>query len=72
MTGTISFNDLSNTAFSAQITGVPPGMAFTLSGRTLTARWARPVTGSYTLTVSMRNAAGATATTTVPVTITAK
>ncbi len=72
LTGSIAFNDPSNTAFSAQITGVPAGMAFTLSGRTLTATWAAPRTGNYTLNVSMRNAAGTTANKAVAVTVTAK
>jgi hypothetical protein len=72
LTGSISFNDPSNTAFSAQITGVPLGMGFTLSGRTLTASWALPVTGTYSLNVTTRNAAGTTVTKAVAVTVTAK
>jgi len=72
LTGTISFNDPSKAAFSAQISGVPAGMGFALSGRTLTATWAKPVTGKYTLSVSMRNAAGTTVSKAVAVTVTAK
>jgi len=47
-------------------------MSFSMSGLTLTANWAAPVTGSYTLQVSVVDQAGLTAKASIPVTITAK
>lgn len=72
LTGTIILSDPGATSLSVSISGVPLGMMFSVSGMTITASWARPVPGSYTLKVSVRDSAGLTSQTTVPITITAK
>ncbi len=72
MSGTIAIADPGATYLSISISGVPLGMSFSMSGLTLTANWAAPVTGSYTLQVSVVDQAGLTAKASIPVTITAK
>lgn len=69
LTGTIAVSDPGGTAMSIRITGIPVGMGFRLSGQTLTATWARPVTGSYTLAITVTNALGLTTKLALPVTI---
>ena len=53
------------------ISGAPLGMSFSVSGLTITARWASAVLGSYSLKVSAVDSAHLTAQATVPITITA-
>ena len=72
MSGTIAIADPGATSLSISISGVPLGMSFSMSGLTLTANWAAPVTGSYTLQVSVVDQAGLTAKASIPVTITAR
>ena len=72
MTGTISISDPSATWLSLSISGVPLGMSFSMSGLTITASWPSPVTGTYSLKVSVVDSAGLTALVNVPITITAK
>jgi Putative Ig domain len=71
VSGTIGISDASATSVSLTISGVPAGMAFALSGQVITATWAVPVTGNYTLSISAVDSAGLKASATVPVTITA-
>ena len=71
---TISIVDTGATGLSISISGVPLGMSFAPgSGSTisLVATWASPVTGTYTLKVSVTDNLGRTATSSIPVTITA-
>lgn len=72
LTGSIGISDPAGLPMSLQISGVPAGMGFALSGRTLLLSWPLPVTGSYALQLIARNSAGATSTATLPITITAK
>ena len=72
LTGTITVADATSTMVSIQISGVPVGMTFTASGSNLLVTWPAPVTGSYKLTVSARDANGLTATLVVPVNISAR
>jgi hypothetical protein len=72
LTGAISITDATATSMSISISGVPLGMGFSLSGTTITAIWAKPVTGTYSLKIVATDNAGLTAQATVPVTITAK
>lgn len=71
LTGTISFADAGASGLSVQISGVPLGMTFAPSGASLLAQWADPVLGNYALTIQVVDSNGATATATVPITITA-
>jgi subtilase family serine protease len=70
-TGSIGFSDSASTSLSISVSGVPAGMSFTASGSALTANWASPVTGVYSLHVTVIDGVGLTGTATVPVTITA-
>ncbi|UXH79942.1 S53 family peptidase [Roseateles amylovorans] len=72
LTGSFSITDATSTPTSIAITGVPAGMGFSISGLTVTAKWPRPVTGNYTLKVTVNDAAGLSSTVSIPVTITAK
>ncbi|MFZ6755136.1 putative Ig domain-containing protein [Undibacterium sp. Dicai25W] len=72
MSGTISFADAGATGLSVSISGVPLGMSFSMgSGMSLVASWPNPVTGSYTLKVTVTDNLGRSATASVPVTINA-
>ena len=57
---------------SVSIAGVPMGMMFSVSGLSFTYSWPSPVTGSYTLKVTVADSLGRQATASVPVTVTAK
>jgi hypothetical protein len=57
---------------SVSIAGAPAGMSFGFNGTSILMAWARPVTGSYTLTVVATDSAGLIAKASVPITITAK
>ncbi|WP_088285309.1 S53 family peptidase [Ideonella sp. A 288] len=72
LSGSISVADVGATSLSITIAGAPLGMGFTMSGQTIGVHWASPVTGSYSLKVTVTNQAGRSAQATVPVTITAK
>jgi len=72
MTGTISIADPGVATLSASLSGAPLGMAFSVSGMTITANWASPVLGNYSLKVSVADSAGLTAQVTVPITVTAR
>jgi hypothetical protein len=72
MTGTISIADAAATSISITISGVPLGMGFSISGTTVNAIWASPVLGSYSLKIVAVDNAGLSATSIIPVTITAK
>ena len=71
LSGTITIADPGATALSVSISGVPLGMSFSANGLTLTANWASPVTGSYTLKVVVQDSAGLSAQASVPITVTA-
>ena len=58
MTGSINLTNSDNLAMKVTISGVPSGMTFTLSGSTLTARWANPATGNYSLSMRALDSAG--------------
>lgn len=72
LSGTISIADPGATSLSVSISGAPLGMFFSVSGMNFTAYWASPVTGSYTLSITVVDAAGLSAKATVPVTVNAK
>jgi hypothetical protein len=71
LTGTISISDPGVSGLSVSISGVPMGMSFSVSGLTITAHWASPITGNYTLLVYVLDSAGHSTQVSVPVTITA-
>ncbi|HTD03991.1 MAG TPA: S53 family peptidase [Undibacterium sp.] len=72
LSGSISISDPGATSLSISISGIPMGMTFSSNGLNLTAQWANPVAGSYSLKVSVTDAAGRSAQLSVPVTIAAK
>ncbi len=72
LTGSFSITDATASPTSIAITGVPAGMGFSISGLTVTAKWGSPVTGNYTLKVTVGDSAGMSSSVSIPVTITAK
>lgn len=72
LSGTIGILNASGGAMSVTITGVPLGVAFSLSGQSIVLNWAAPVTGSYLLNITVRDAAGRTSQASMPITINAK
>jgi subtilase family serine protease len=71
MSGTISITDSTANGFSATISGFPNGMTFSASGAVITASWAKPVTGSYTMQIRVQDSNGKTASASIPITVTA-
>lgn len=68
----ISITDPGATSISVAISGAPMGMTFAISALKITATWANPITGSYSLQVSVSDNAGLSSKASVPITITAK
>jgi hypothetical protein len=71
LTGSIAISDSASSSLSVTISGVPSGMSLSISGSTLLAKWATPVTGTYALHLTVIDAKGLTATAAIPITITA-
>lgn len=69
LTGSFSVTDPNRLAMSISITGVPVGMTFSVSGNTITAKWAKPIAGSFSLKVTVKNSAGLTTVVAIPITI---
>ncbi|MFZ6799567.1 putative Ig domain-containing protein [Undibacterium sp. Di24W] len=72
LSGSIVITDPGTSFISVSMSGVPLGMSMMMSGMTITTNWASPVTGTYSIKIVVTDAAGLTATATVPITITAK
>jgi hypothetical protein len=72
VSGTIAVADPGAKALSISISGAPMGLMFSASGLTLTANWASPVVGTYSLRVLVVDSAGLQASASVPIVITAK
>lgn len=72
LSGSIVITDPGTSYISVSISGVPLGMSMAMSGMTITTNWPSPVTGTYSMKIVVTDAAGLTATATVPITITAK
>ncbi len=71
LTGSITITDSSAAGGTIRIAGVPPGMSFTMNANVLNATWASPVTGTYSMQVTVIDTQQLTAAATIPVTITA-
>lgn len=71
LAGSIAFSAPGAASVSITIGGVPLGMMFTPQGSGLAVSWAKPVKGSYSLAVKLKDSLGRTASATVPVMITA-
>jgi subtilase family serine protease len=71
LSGTITITDATSSYLSVTISA-PAGMAFSISGSTITASWAKPVTGTYTMRVSAIDGNGRSATANVPITVNAR
>ena len=69
VSGTITLSDANATSLSLSITGAPLGMTFTPKGLVITVNWTSPVTGKYTLAISVTDSAKLTSTASLPVTI---
>jgi len=66
---TIVFSDPGASVLKVEISGIPLGMTFSANGLTLTAAWAKPVAGKYSLLVQVVDNVGRTAQTTIAVVI---
>lgn len=69
MSGVIAISDPGASAISVTLRGVPMGVGFSISGTTLTATWAAPLAGSYSIVVNVTDNLGRSAQATVPVKI---
>ena len=69
LSGTIVIADPGATAVTVQLAGIPSGMVFSASNLKLTASWAKPVKGTYSIVVQARDSAGKSAQLTIPVSI---
>jgi hypothetical protein len=68
----ISISDPGVSWIQIFISGAPLGIGFNMSGTTITLNWPSPITGNYTLKVTVLDSANRTAQVNIPVTITAK
>ncbi len=71
VSGTITVSDATSNKIGLSIAGVPMGMGFAISGTTITASWANPITGTYSLKITGTDGNGLVGTATLPITITA-
>jgi hypothetical protein len=69
LTGTISIADPGASSISVSISSAPMGMRFSVSGTTITAAWANPVSGTYSLNVTAIDSNRLSTQAIVPVTI---
>lgn len=69
LTGTIGVKVSTSGNVTLNISGVPLGMSFSASGMNVVVSWPSPVAGSYTLKLTATDSAGASATASIPVTI---
>lgn len=72
LSASIPVSDPNGFAMTIGISGAPAGMSFSAGAGKVAVAWGKPVTGQYTLTVSARNTAGATASVRIAVAISAK
>ncbi|MFZ6657416.1 putative Ig domain-containing protein [Undibacterium sp. TJN19] len=72
LSGAIGITDAGVSSVSVSVSGAPLGMNFSMSGLNISINWPSPVTGTYTLKISVTDSAGKSAQASVPVTITAK
>ena len=72
LSGTIGLAAPGASSLSVSISGAPAGMAFSVSGMTITATWPSPVAGNYGLKVTALDSAGLKAELTVPITVNAR
>jgi hypothetical protein len=71
LSASIAYSAPSSTSLTISISGAPSGMSFSASSGAIAVTWAKPVTGSYTLSITLKDNLGQTSTGTVAVKITA-
>lgn len=71
LSGVIGLSAPGASAISVTISGVPLGMGLSMQGTNVIVNWPSPVTGKYSLQVTLRDSLGRMTQATVPVTITA-
>lgn len=69
--GTIGYSAPGATSLTITISGAPSGMSFSATSAGITASWARPVAGTTSLVITLRDNLGQTTTGTVTVSISA-
>jgi subtilase family serine protease len=70
LTGSIAFKDTAATTLSITVSGMPEGLGFVVNGNLLNATWTSPVTGTYSLKVTVIDTQKLTSAATIPLTIT--
>jgi hypothetical protein len=72
LSGAITVSSPSGSSLSIQITGVPSGVNFSVSGQSLLLNWPSPVAGKYSLSIAARDSAGLTTSSTLSIVVNAK
>lgn len=72
LAGSFSITPANSKSISVSISGAPLGMMFSANGTTISIAWASPLTGSYALKLVAVDGNGASASATIPITITAR
>jgi len=67
--GSFTVSDPGGLAMTIQISGIPSGMTMSLSGSTVTAKWAVPLVGSYNIQIKATDSAGLSSMATLPLTV---
>lgn len=69
LSGTIAISSAGATSLSISISGVPSGMSFASASGGISVSWAKPVAGSYPLSLTVKDNLGRSTTGTVTITI---
>jgi subtilase family serine protease len=72
LSASIGYSAPSSSSLSISIGGIPSGMTFSAASGAIAVSWAKPVTGNYTLTITLKDNLGQTSTGSVAVSIAAK
>ena len=72
LSGVITVSSPSGSSLSIQISGVPTGVKFSVSGQSLLLNWSSPVAGKYSLSITAKDSAGLTTSGTLSIAVNAK
>lgn len=72
LTATIGVSSPTGGPLTVQISGVPGGVTFSMSGASLLLSWLNPVAGKYALLITARDSAGLTSTSTLSIVVNPK
>lgn len=72
LTATIGVSSPAGGPLAIQVSGVPSGVTFSMSGASLLLSWLNPVAGKYALLITARDSAGLTSTSTLTIVVSPK